>query len=160
MKKLIIFGGGHISVPLTEMAVILGYRVIVVDDREEFANQVRFPGAGKTICGEFAQVLQSELLVGEIDCATHIVIITRGHRQDKTCVQYLAGTDAAYIGMIGSRNKVMQTFRTLLEDSGALNRNRKKWPKSGDTTNLSYIEEFVNFRIPHLDAYIASLTEE
>ena len=52
------------------------------------------------------------------------------------------------------------TFRTLLEDSGALNRNRKKWPKSGDTTNLSYIEEFVNFRIPHLDAYIASLTEE
>ena len=51
-------------------------------------------------------------------------------------------------------------FRSLLEDSGALNRNRKKWPKSGDTTNLSYIEEFVNFRIPHLDAYIASLTEE
>jgi len=52
-----------------------------------------------------------------------------------------------------------QNFRSVLEDSGALNRNRKKWPKSGDAADLSYIEEFVNFRIPHLDAYIASLAD-
>ena len=50
-------------------------------------------------------------------------------------------------------------FRTQLEDSGALNRNRKKWPKSGDASDISYIEEFVNFRIPHLDAGIASLAD-
>ncbi|MBR5870605.1 MAG: CotH kinase family protein [Clostridia bacterium] len=48
-------------------------------------------------------------------------------------------------------------YRAQLTDSGALNRNRKKWPDSGDTTDLSYIEEFVNFRIPYLDAYIADL---
>lgn len=115
-KKLIIFGGGHISLPLTEMAVILGYRVIVIDDREDFANDRRFPGADKTICGDFADVLQGEMLTGEIDCAANIVIITRGHRQDKICVQYLAGTEAAYIGMIGSSNKVKQTFHSLLEE--------------------------------------------
>jgi len=51
-------------------------------------------------------------------------------------------------------------FRTQLEDSGALSRNRKKWPKSGDVQDISYIEEFVSFRIPHLDAYIASLSED
>ena len=51
------------------------------------------------------------------------------------------------------------TFRAQLEDSGALNRNRKKWPKSGDATDLSYIEEFVNFRIPYLDTYIESLAD-
>ncbi len=53
-----------------------------------------------------------------------------------------------------------QSFRSQLEDSGALNRNRKRWPKSGDAADISYIEEFVNFRIPFLDEYIASLSEE
>jgi len=52
------------------------------------------------------------------------------------------------------------TFRTQLEHSGALNRNRTRWPKSGDAADLSYIEEFVSFRIPFLDEYIASLSEE
>ncbi len=52
-----------------------------------------------------------------------------------------------------------QKFRTQLEDSGALDRNRKKWPKSGDAADISYIEEFVNFRIPYLDAGIASLAD-
>ena len=51
-------------------------------------------------------------------------------------------------------------FRAQLEDSGALNRNRKKWPKSGDATDISYIEEFVNFRIPFLDEYIGSMAGE
>ena len=50
-------------------------------------------------------------------------------------------------------------FRAVLEDSGALNRNRKKWPRSGDAADISYIEEFVSFRMPHLDAYIASLAD-
>ncbi len=49
------------------------------------------------------------------------------------------------------------TFRAQLEDSGALTRNRKKWPKSGDTSDISYIEEFVNFRISFLDDGIAAL---
>ncbi|MEL7563621.1 MAG: selenium-dependent molybdenum cofactor biosynthesis protein YqeB [Dehalobacterium sp.] len=115
-KKLIIFGGGHISLPLAEMAKILGYQVIVVDDREEFANLERFKGADKAICADFTDVLQGDLLSGEIDCATSIVIVTRGHLQDKTCVQYLAGRSVSYIGMIGSKNKVKQTFTTLLEE--------------------------------------------
>ncbi len=51
------------------------------------------------------------------------------------------------------------TFRSQIENSGALKRNRRKWPHSGDAANLSYIEEFVTFRIPHLDAYIASLDD-
>ncbi|MGI6686062.1 MAG: selenium-dependent molybdenum cofactor biosynthesis protein YqeB [Bacillota bacterium] len=115
-KKLIIFGGGHISLPLAEMAVILGYQVIVVDDREEFANPNRFPCAEKTICANFRDVLEGDMLEGEINFATSIVIVTRGHRQDKTCVQYLAGRDVAYLGMIGSRNKVQQTFSALLAE--------------------------------------------
>ena len=51
-------------------------------------------------------------------------------------------------------------FRAQITDSGALDRNRRRWPKSDDADDLSYIEEFVNFRIPFLDSYIASLSED
>lgn len=115
-KKLIIFGGGHISLPLAEMARILGYQVIVVDDREEFANPTRFSGADKILCASFADVLKKDLLADDLNCAASVVIVTRGHRQDKTCVQYLVGRDLSYIGMIGSKIKVKQTFAALLEE--------------------------------------------
>lgn len=115
-KKLIIFGGGHISLPLAEMAKILGYRVIVIDDREEFANSERFKTADRVICADFIDVLKGNLIIDEIDCATSIVIVTRGHAQDKTCVQHLANHQLSYLGMIGSKNKVKQSFKALLEE--------------------------------------------
>ncbi|ATW24892.1 selenium-dependent molybdenum cofactor biosynthesis protein YqeB [Candidatus Formimonas warabiya] len=115
-KKLIIFGGGHVALPLAEMAAILEFRVIVVDDRPEFANEERFPRAGKIICASFEDVFQKKLLEKEIDAVTSIVIITRGHSQDRTCVRHLAATPVNYIGMIGSIQKVKQTFRALLEE--------------------------------------------
>jgi xanthine dehydrogenase accessory factor len=114
-KKIIIFGGGHISLPLAEIAVILGFRVIVVDDRDEFSNPQRFPGAEKTICCDFSELFEKNLLAGEIDPATSIVIVTRGHLQDRACVEYVIGSNAAYIGMIGSKVKVQSTFRKMLE---------------------------------------------
>ena len=115
-KKLIIFGGGHISLPLSEMASILDYRVIVVDDREEFANPKRFPRVDRTVCAEFSEVFTKGLLEDEFNSATAVVIVTRGHRQDRTCVRYLAGRKLAYLGMIGSRSKVAHTFNALLEE--------------------------------------------
>lgn len=114
-KKIIIFGGGHISLPLAEMALILGFRVFVVDDREEFSNPRRFPGAEKTICCNFSELIEKDLLAGEIDPATSIVIVTRGHLQDRACAEYVIGSNAAYIGMIGSKPKVQSTFRKMLE---------------------------------------------
>ena len=53
-----------------------------------------------------------------------------------------------------------RAFRARLEDSGALTRNRRRWPGSGDTVTLSFLEEYVNFRIPYIDDYIASLTAD
>ena len=49
-KSLIICGGGHISVPVSMLAKMLGYSVIVFDDRQEFANKNRFPSADLVKC--------------------------------------------------------------------------------------------------------------
>ena len=115
-KKLVIFGGGHISLPLAEMAAILGFRVLVWDDRPEFASPQRFPRAQQVICSPLETVFAQGELAGQIDQATRVVIVTRGHRQDKACLAYAVDSPACYIGMIGSLPKIKATYQTLLAE--------------------------------------------
>lgn len=113
-KKLIIFGGGHISQPLAEMAAILGYRVVVWDDRPEFASLARFPQAERIFCSPLEELAANGKLEQEIDRASRLVIVTRGHRQDRACLELVIDSPAAYIGMIGSIPKINATFHALL----------------------------------------------
>lgn len=112
-KKLIVLGGGHIAVPLVKIASILGYKTIVVDDRYLFANKERFPEASEVLCMSFGEALAGLRL----DNQSFVVIITRGHRYDLECLKKVAGSRAAYIGMIGSRRRVSGVLKHLL-DSG------------------------------------------
>jgi len=118
-KKLVVFGGGHITLPLVEMATILGYQTIVIDDKPEFANKERFPYADEVICAGFEDIFQRGL--PEIDSTTSVVIVTRGHKYDKVCLKHVICSNARYIGMIGSSNKVRQTFKALLQEGVAKN---------------------------------------
>jgi len=113
-KKLVVFGGGHVALPLVEMAAILGYMTVVVDDRPEFANKERFPQADEIICSRFEEVLQKGL--PGIDSSTSVVLVTRGHKYDELCLKYVIRSKARYIGMIGSSSKVRQIFATLLRE--------------------------------------------
>lgn len=113
-KKLIILGGGHISLPLAEIAAILGFRVVVWDDRPEFASAQRFPRAERVICAPLDEVFSSDELAGQIDSATRVVIVTRGHRQDKAWLEYVINSAACYIGMIGSLPKINATYHSLM----------------------------------------------
>lgn len=115
-KKLVIFGAGHIAVPLVEIASILGYQTVVIDDRQEFVNKERFPRADKLICTPFERFLRSAELKKEINRMTSVIIVTRGHEYDLLCLRHVLGTDARYIGMIGSKNKVKSNFCALLKD--------------------------------------------
>jgi xanthine dehydrogenase accessory factor len=110
--RAIILGGGHISQPLVQILAILEYDITVVDDRLEFANPVRFPGAQQVLCDNFANVLQ-EITPDE---QTAVIIVTRGHKYDLDCLRSVIGTQAGYIGMIGSRRKVKATLQVLAEE--------------------------------------------
>jgi len=113
-KKLILFGGGHISQPLAEMAALLGFRVVVWDDRPEFASKTRFPQAERIFCAPLEELAANGELKGEIDRASRLVIVTRGHRQDRACLELVIDSPAAYIGMIGSIPKINATFHAML----------------------------------------------
>ena len=110
--RLLILGAGHIAMPLATMAKIVGYEVVVVDDRLAFANYARFPTADEVICNDFAAALEAL----EITPQTFIVIVTRGHRYDKVCLQKVVRQPAAYIGMIGSKKRVKALFAELEEE--------------------------------------------
>ena len=102
-ERLIILGGGHIALPLTDFGARIGFSVTVVDDRPSFANRPRFPAASQVICSGFEETIQ-QLHITESD---YVVIITRGHRHDQDCLsQLLRGTEPFYTGMIGSRRRV------------------------------------------------------
>ena len=108
---LVIFGGGHISRPLTNLAASAGFRVTVVDDREAYVNPTRFPEASQTILADFATAFTHMT----VKRSTSIVIVTRGHHFDEILLEQALKTPAGYIGMIGSKQKVESTFSHLIE---------------------------------------------
>src|SRR4030067_1009170 len=79
VPTVFIFGAGHISLPLSKIAKIAGFRVVVIDDRESFANKERFPEADEVIVESFESVF-SRL---EINDSSYLVIVTRGHLSDE-----------------------------------------------------------------------------
>lgn len=107
--ELFIFGAGHVASHLCRVAQIAGFEVIVADDRENFANAERFPEAKKVIAAEF----EAAMAQIEPTRSSFIAIVTRGHRDDLRVLRWAVGTEARYIGMIGSKRKVMTLYQEL-----------------------------------------------
>jgi len=103
-----IFGGGHISMALARCASTAGFGIVVIDDREQFANIERFPMAQEIFTSyekAFAELRPK--------ASSYLVIVTRGHRDDMRVLAWAARTEARYIGMIGSKRKVLSTYKAL-----------------------------------------------
>lgn len=109
LATLYIFGGGHISFSLARIGKMVGFRVVVIDDRQEYANPERFPEADETIADDFPRVF-SRIAVNSF---TYVVIVTRGHAYDQTVLEWALTTNAYYIGMIGSRKKIRKLYDNL-----------------------------------------------
>jgi xanthine dehydrogenase accessory factor len=107
--KVLILGGGHVGVKIAEACRLAGYPYLVADDRKEFANCERFPQALSII----NEVPHKAVKSAGIDKDTYVVIVTRGHSLDRECLEAVMPTKAAYIGMIGSADKVREIFRLL-----------------------------------------------
>ncbi len=99
---LYIFGGGHVGYSLANMAHHIDLPCVVVDDREEFANEIRFPHARSVHVVERFETCLDTLGLNE---NAYIVILTRGHLHDEVVLEQALKTPAPYIGMIGSRRK-------------------------------------------------------
>jgi len=110
--KMIIFGAGHIALPLSQIGKTVGFRIVVVDDREEFASRDRFPEADEVKVLDFDK--SADRL--NIDSTTYLVLITRGHKHDEIILRSKACEKAAYIGMIGSKRRAAAVLNSLKKD--------------------------------------------
>lgn len=111
---LLVIGGGHVGKALAELGKWAGYRVILADDRPEFASENYLPGLdGYVVCkpGEVVDRVT-------INRNTYIAAVTRGLPVDMALIPALLRTEASYIGLIGSRRRWSITMKTLREQYG------------------------------------------
>ena len=105
---LYIFGGGHVSMSLAKAAHTAGFGIGIIDDREQFANSERFPMAH-----EIYTTYEDAFEKLKPNASSYLVIVTRGHRDDMRVLGWAVGTEAHYIGMIGSKRKVLSVYQAL-----------------------------------------------
>ena len=103
-----LFGAGHVSMAVAKAAHAVGFGVGIIDDREAFANAQRFPMAQEifTSYGEAFEKLQPS-------ASSYVVIVTRGHKDDMRVLAWAVRTPARYVGMIGSKRKVLSVYKAL-----------------------------------------------
>jgi xanthine dehydrogenase accessory factor len=109
---LYIFGAGHVAMALCKIAAIAGFEPIVTDDRTSYATKDRFPDAREVHALDFDEAIE-KLDPNE---SSYIVIVTRGHRDDMNMLRWAVQTRANYVGMIGSKRKVIEIFKTLQQE--------------------------------------------
>jgi len=108
-----VFGAGHVSQHVAELAAKVSFQTVVLDDRAEFANRERFPTATEVV------VLDSfaDCFTGlDVGADSFLVIVTRGHTHDRVVLEQALRTKAGYLGMLGSRKKIVEIRKALVAD--------------------------------------------
>ncbi len=106
--RLIIAGSGHLSSAMAKLGQMLGFEIIVIDP---LAKKERFPEA-RLVISDFVETNLSNI---ETSSNTYIVIVTR-HKDDLPALRAALTTKAGYIGLIGSKRRVLQAIRILLKE--------------------------------------------
>ena len=134
---LLIAGAGHIGKALTHLGNWLGFEVTVWDERTGLADMALLPGASRVLSGSFREVLDNI----RIDRDTYMVIVTRGHASDTEVLKEVIRSEAAYIGMIGSRRKIAQMRSYFLENCWATD---EDWSRVHAPVGIDIGSETVN----------------
>jgi xanthine dehydrogenase accessory factor len=109
---LLIVGAGHIGAACAELGKFLGFRVVMVDDRSELMTRDKLPAADELHAGDMG----AELRKLEITPQTYIVLVTRAHTTDAPVLREIIHKPAAYIGMLGSKRRVLTVFEMLKQE--------------------------------------------
>jgi xanthine dehydrogenase accessory factor len=107
-----IFGAGHISKSLSKVATLSGFRTVIVDNRDTYANRERFPEAAEVHAGEYEDVFPKLALTD----SSYTIIVTRGHKDDMRVLRWAALQPGRYLGMIGSKRKTLEVVKHLVKD--------------------------------------------
>jgi len=109
---LLVVGAGHVAMPLTRLAKILGYRTVVMDGRPRFATRERFPDVDELRVGIPSELIREYPLTP----AAAIVLVAHDYKYDLPVLRHALASEVGYIGMLGSTRRGATILRFLAED--------------------------------------------
>lgn len=107
--RVFVFGAGHVGAAIARAAAAAGFRVVVIDDRAEYADPSRFADG----VGVLAAEVEDALTRYPLTAADAVVIATRGHRNDALILERVATSPAGYVGLLGSKRKKVVVTKGL-----------------------------------------------
>ena len=107
--RVFVFGAGHVGAAIARIAAAAGFRVVVIDDRREYADPARFENGIGVLVGD----VDAALARYPLTAADAVVIATRGHRNDALILERVATSPAGYVGLLGSRRKKLVVTKGL-----------------------------------------------
>lgn len=113
--RLVVFGAGHVSKATAALARTVGFAVTVVDDREELNDEARFPGCTRVLAEP--REARQRIAPTEHDW---LLVVTHDHRLDEEALDTYAALPHAYLGVIGSRRKIVRILQRIRARRGAL----------------------------------------
>jgi xanthine dehydrogenase accessory factor len=112
---LVLIGAGHVSMPLTELAKTLGYRITVVDARPRFATRERFPGADELRIGIPSEIIEQIPLVA----STAVVLTVHDYKVEVPVLRAVLKSGVGYVGMLGNRHRGRGVLEVLRKEGVA-----------------------------------------
>lgn len=109
--SLAILGAGHVARPLCAVAASAGFRVAVLDDREKYATEARFPEAERVVVSPFESAAEALRLSPR----SFVVVVTRGHRGDAVAIASCLPRQPKFLGLLGSKTKMAHVFADLID---------------------------------------------
>src|SRR5262249_11837674 len=110
---LIVFGAGHVAMPLVDLAHDLGLKTVVVDGRPRFATQERFPNADRLLIGIPSEIAESLTYTS----STFVVLTAHDYKYDLPVLKVVLPLRPAYVGLLGSKRRG-QAIKDFLRDDG------------------------------------------
>jgi xanthine dehydrogenase accessory factor len=112
--RLVICGAGHVGAALAMFAAISGYRVTLIDDRQEFLQPERFADDNVELMlgTDWTEAVQRAIGNGK---GVAVAVVTRGHNEDEQCMRAAIKTDPDYLGLIGSKRRTSIVINRLKE---------------------------------------------
>ncbi len=109
--KLYIIGAGHCGKALAHLAKLCGFYVVLIDNRESVLSKDTGLYADRVFHSNYNDF--EEII--EFNCFAYIVVMTHGHLHDRHVLERCLGHQYRYLGMIGSKTKVAQTFSDMIQ---------------------------------------------
>ncbi|MDT7540505.1 MAG: xanthine dehydrogenase accessory factor [Acidobacteriota bacterium] len=112
---VVVCGAGHVGASLARLALSLGYRVTLIDDRADFVTRARFPDEGIALVAAtegWARAVRDAVGAGR---GVSVAVVTRGHNEDEECLGAALAAQPDYVGMIGSRRRTNIVLERLRE---------------------------------------------